>query len=225
MKYKILLVEDDRTISEEIRKHLTSWDYEVEPVQDFERVMETFAAVGPHLVILDISLPFFNGYYWCTQIRNVSTVPILFLSSASDQLNIVMAMNMGGDDYVTKPFELSVLSAKVQAMLRRTYDFGAPSSLLGHKGVILNLSAASLEANGETIDLTKNEFRILHLLFEQKGRVVSREAIMQHLWNSDCFIDDNTLAVNMTRLRRKLEEAGLHDFIVTKKGIGYALDT
>lgn len=224
MKYKIFIVEDDLVISREIEKHLLAWGFEVETVSDFNVVLTQFARFSPHLVLLDISLPFYNGYYWCSEIRKVSKIPIIFLSSASDNMNIIMAMNMGGDDFIAKPFDLAVLSAKVQAMIRRAYSFQGKSNLLECKGVVLNLSNASLEVNGEKVELTKNEFRILQILFEHKGETVTREAIMKHLWDGDCFIDDNTLAVNLTRLRKKLEEYALNNLITTKKGIGYMLE-
>lgn len=224
MKYKILIVEDDLVISGEIQKHLLAWGFEVETVCDFDVILAQFVRFAPHLVILDISLPFYNGYYWCTEIRKVSKIPIIFLSSTSDNMNIIMAMNMGGDDFVAKPFDLAVLSAKVHAMIRRAYSFQGKSNILEYRGVILNLSNASMEVNGEKVELTKNEFRILQILFEHKGETVSREAIMKHLWDGDCFIDDNTLAVNITRLRKKLEGFSLSDLITTKKGIGYILE-
>lgn len=222
--YKILVVEDDTVIAQEIKRHLTRWGYEVEEVSDFADVMGQFGRFQPQLVLMDIGLPFYNGYYWCTEIRKVSNVPILFLSSASDNMNIVMAMNMGGDDFIAKPFALEVLSAKIQAILRRTYALNAPPELLEHQGVLLNLADASLLYQGKSTELTRNEFRMLQQLFEQTGRVVSREAMMKRLWNNDCYVDDNTLTVNMTRLRRKLEEAGLPIQILTKKGMGYLLE-
>lgn len=222
--YKILVVEDDTVIAQEIKRHLTRWGYEVEEVSDFADVMGQFGRFQPQLVLMDIGLPFYNGYYWCTEIRKVSNVPILFLSSASDNMNIVMAMNMGGDDFIAKPFALEVLSAKIQAILRRTYALNAPQELLEHQGVLLNLADASLLYQGKSTELTRNEFRMLQLLFEQTGRVVSRETMMKRLWNNDCYVDDNTLTVNMTRLRRKLEEAGLPIQILTKKGMGYLLE-
>lgn len=222
--YKILVVEDDTVIAQEIKRHLTRWGYEVEEVSDFADIMGQFGRFQPQLVLMDIGLPFYNGYYWCTEIRKVSNVPILFLSSASENMNIVMAMNMGGDDFIAKPFALEVLSAKIQAILRRTYALNAPPELLEHQGVLLNLADASLLYQGKSTELTRNEFRMLQLLFEQTGRVVSREAMMKRLWNNDCYVDDNTLTVNMTRLRRKLEEAGLPIQILTKKGMGYLLE-
>lgn len=224
MTYKILIVEDDAIIAGEVQRYLTTWGYEVATVADFNNVLGEFVAFQPHLVLLDISLPFYNGYYWCGEIRKLSKIPVVFLSSNSEKMNIVMAINMGADDFISKPFDFDVLSAKVQAMLRRSFSFSGQVGLLEHRGIILNLSNASLEVQGEKVELTKNEFRILEILFEHKGENVSREAIMKHLWDGDCFVDDNTLAVNFTRLRKKLEEAGLQNFITTKKGIGYLLE-
>ena len=223
MNYKILIVEDDAVIAQEIARHLENWGMQTVIVQDLSQVMKEFARELPHLVLMDISLPFYNGYYWCSEIRKVSSVPVIFLSSASENMNIVMAMNMGGDDFIAKPFDFSVLLAKVQAMLRRTYAFAGQTNLLEYHGVILNLSNTSLEINGESVELTKNEFRILQLLFERRGDIVTREEVMKHLWDGDCFVDDNTLAVNMVRLRKKLQEKGLEQFITTKKGLGYRL--
>ncbi len=223
MNYKILIVEDDAVIAKEIARHLENWGMQTFIVQDLSQVMKEFARESPHLVLMDISLPFYNGYYWCSEIRKVSSVPVIFLSSASENMNIVMAMNMGGDDFIAKPFDFSVLLAKVQAMLRRAYAFAGQTNLLEYRGVILNLSNTSLEINGESVELTKNEFRILQLLFERRGDIVTREEIMKHLWDGDCFVDDNTLAVNMVRLRKKLQEKGLEQFITTKKGLGYRL--
>lgn len=224
MTYKILLVEDDAVIRRAIAAHIRSWGYEAVEVENFEQVMGIFTREEPHLVLLDISLPFFNGFHWCMQIRQVSKVPIIFISSAADNMNIVMAMNMGGDDFITKPFDLNVLTAKVQALLRRTYDFAGTSQLLEHRGAILNLSDGTLLWNNERIELTKNEFRIMKTLMEQKERVVSRDELMENLWATDSFIDDNTLTVNVNRLRKRLEQVGLKDFIVTKKGLGYKVE-
>lgn len=222
--YKIFVVEDDPVIAKEMGSHLERWGYEVRTAKDFHKVLEDVAAFEPHLILMDIVLPFYNGYYWCAEIRKLSRVPVIFVSSASDNLNIVMAINMGGDDFVTKPFDLQVLSAKIQALLRRTYDFGSQSlHVLEHKGIFLNLSDATIRYGEQKIELTKNEFRILQLLFENKGAHVSREQMMERLWDSDCFVDDNTLTVNMNRLRKKLESAGIAGLIKTKKGIGYAL--
>lgn len=219
--YTILLVEDDAEIAKGIKTHLEAWGYTVIAAEDFHDILPVFTQSTPHLVLMDISLPFFGGYHWCGEIRKRSQVPIIFLSSMADNMNIVMAMNMGADDFISKPFDLNVLTAKIQAVLRRTYDFKEELSVLEHGGVLLNLGTASLEYRGDKIELTKNDFRILQILMERAGRVVSREDIMERLWESDSFIDDNTLTVNMTRLRKKLEDIDLHDFILTKKGLGY----
>lgn len=221
--YRILLVEDDRGIAEAIEEQANMWELKVHCVQNFRNIMEEFSQVDPHLVLLDIGLPFFDGYYWCNQIRRVSKVPIIFISSAADNMNIVMAMNMGADDFIAKPFDQSVLMAKVQAMLRRTYDFGVSVPVLEHRGALLNTGDHSLTYQGEKVPLTKNEFKILLILMENKDRVVSREKLMEKLWESDSFIDENTLTVNVGRLRKKLEGAGLTDFIATKFGEGYII--
>lgn len=224
--HKILIVEDDKVISGQIKKQLEAWGFAAKCVTDFNAVMADFAVFEPDMVLLDISLPFFNGYHWCTQIRGVSMVPIMFISSTADNMNIVMAMSMGGDDFIAKPFDLTVLTAKVQALLRRTYDFGGQSEIgvLEHNGVVLNLNDASLSYNGEKIDLTKNEYRILETLMSNKGKVVSRDDIMIKLWETESFVDENTLTVNVARLRKKLESSGLDDFITTKKGMGYVVE-
>lgn len=222
--YRIFLIEDDPAIAGAVAKHLASWGWSVRRAEDFQRVLEEFQAVGPHLVLLDIGLPYRNGYHWCAEIRKLSRVPIVFLSSASDNMNIVMAMNMGGDDFVAKPFDLDVLTAKVQALLRRTYDFGAAAPLLEARGAVLDTGDNSLAYEGQKLALTRNEYRILQVLLEQKGRTVSRETLMQRLWETDSFVDENTLTVNMARLRRKLEGLGLTDFIRTRKGLGYLIE-
>ncbi len=221
--YKILIIEDDAVISEQVSRYLARWGYETACAEDFENILPQFVSFAPQLVLLDIGLPFYNGYYWCSEIRKVSQVPVVFVSSASDNMNIVMAMNMGGDDFIVKPFDLEVLLAKVQAILRRTYAFQNQSTVMEHRNVILNLADMSLLYQGAKLELSKNEFRILQLLYENAGRTVSRETIMKRLWDNECFVDDNTLTVNMNRLRRKLEEAGIQDFITTKKGVGYQL--
>lgn len=221
--YRILIVEDDTVISEQVSKYLSRWGYETACAEDFEDILPQFVSFDPQLVLLDIGLPFYNGYYWCGEIRKISQVPVVFVSSAADNMNIVMAMNMGGDDFIVKPFDLEVLLAKVQAILRRTYAFQNQSAVMEHRNVILNLADMSLLYQGVKLELSKNEFRILQLLYENAGKTVGRETIMKRLWDNECFVDDNTLTVNMNRLRRKLEEAGVRDFILTKKGVGYQL--
>lgn len=221
--YRILIVEDDSTIANAIKKHVENWGYIAECTENFADVMREFGRFEPQLVLMDIGLPFYNGYYWCSRIREISKVPVIFISSASDNMNIVMAMNMGGDDFIAKPFDLDVLMAKVQAILRRTYDFagGGSLNLVEHNGAILNLADASLTYQSNKLELTKNEYRILLTLMENKGNVVSRETLMEKLWATDSFVDENTLTVNINRLRKKLEAIGLSDFITTKKGMGY----
>jgi two-component system response regulator protein BraR/BceR len=221
--YKILIVEDDAVIAGAMKTHLESWGLQAKCVEDFGAVLAEFVSYDPQLVLLDIGLPFFNGYHWCREIRRVSKVPVIFISSASENMNIVMAMNMGGDDFISKPFDLNVLSAKVQAMLRRTYDFAGRTNLMEHRGAVLNVGDATLTYQDGKIELTKNEYKILQLLMENRGRTVTRDAIMARLWENDSFVDENALTVNMTRLRKKLEAAGLYDFIATKKGLGYML--
>lgn len=222
--YKMLIVEDDPMIADEVAAQIAPWGIEAKKADDLRNVMRVFAEFQPHIVLLDISLPFFNGYHWCEQIRAVSKVPVIFISSASDNMNIVMAMNLGADDFVSKPFDMNVLTAKVRALLRRTYDFGASVPLLEHKGAILNTGDGSLSVNGEKVSLSKNEYRILLCLMENKGKTVSREKLMERLWQTDQFIDENTLTVNVNRLRKKLDAAGLADFIETKFGVGYLVD-
>lgn len=221
--YKIFMVEDDEIIARSIREHLQAWNYDVCCVEDFSDVLAEFVRFDPQLVLMDITLPFFNGYHWCSEIRKISKVPVIFLSSAADNMNIVMAVNMGADDFIPKPFDLEVLTVKIQAMLRRSYDFAGTGSMLEHKGAILNLNETTLTYQEQKIELTKNEFRILEILMENKEKVVSRETLMTRLWESDNYVDENTLSVNVNRLRKKLEALGLEEFILTKKGIGYRL--
>ena len=221
--YRILIVEDDAGIAKAIKEQAQMWGLQAEYVEDFRDVMAAFAGFSPHLVLMDITLPFYNGYHWCSEIRRISNVPVIFISSASDNMNIIMAVNMGGDDFIPKPFDLSVLTAKVQAVLRRTYDLAGKIPVLEHRGAILNLYDTTLVYEGEKISLTKNEFRILQTLMENKGRLVSRETLMTRLWETDNYIEENTLTVNIARLRKKLEKAGLKDFITTKVGEGYII--
>ena len=223
MEYRILIVEDDRGICEAILSLMDQWGLKAEAVTDFRRVMDDFARFRPHLVLLDIALPFMNGYHWCAEIRRTSSVPVIFISSASDNMNIIMAMNMGGDDFIAKPFDPGVLVAKVQALLRRTYDYAGAAPVLEHRGAVLDTGDGSLTCGGQRIELTKNEYRILLTLMQNKGKVISREKLMEALWQTDAFVDENTLTVNVGRLRRKLNAAGLQDFIATKFGVGYSV--
>ena len=219
--YRILIVEDDPVIAAALERQLAQWGWEARPVDDFRRVVECFEAYAPHLVLLDISLPFCNGYHWCAELRKRSRAPIIFLSSAGDDLNLVMAITLGADDFVAKPFSMEVLTAKIRALLRRSYDFGADVSCLSCGGATLRLGDGVLLWQGRTLELTKIEAQILQQLMENPGRTVRREALIRALWEREDFIDDNTLTVNVTRLRRKLERIGLSGLIVTKKGEGY----
>ena len=222
--HKILIVEDDKNISKSITNHLKKWGYVVGRIDDFNNIMEKFIKFNPHLILLDISLPFYNGYHWCSKIRRISKVPIIFISSTSENMNIIMAMDMGADDFIVKPFDLSVLVAKVNALIRRTYSFGNQIEILEHKGVMLNLKNTCVLFEDKEIELTRNEFKIIKILMENKDKVVSRNQLMIKLWDSESFIDDNTLTVNIGRLRKKLEEIEIYDFIKTKKGLGYMVD-
>lgn len=221
--YKILLVEDDRAIAQAICRHITAWGLQIRAADNFRDIMAEFTAYEPQLVLLDIALPFFNGYHWCAQIRQVSRVPIIFISSAADNLNIIMAINQGADDFIAKPFDLTVLTAKIQAALRRAYNFTGLTTTLQHRGASLNVANASLTYQNQRLDLSKNDLRILQVLLENQGQVVSRNTLMERLWATNSFIDENTLTVSVARLRKKLDAIGLTDFISTKKGLGYVI--
>ncbi len=222
--YKLLIIEDDTGIADAIKTQAEMWNLEVSIVENFRNVLQEFVQFQPHIVLLDIGLPFFDGYHWCGEIRKISNVPIIFISSASDNMNIVMAVNMGADDFIAKPFDQSVLMAKVQAILRRTYDFSSNVPVLEHRGAFLNTGDNTLTYNNKKIELTKNEYRIMLCLMENKGKVVSREKFMEKLWETDSFVDENTLTVNINRLRKKLDAAGLENFIKTKFGVGYIIE-
>ncbi len=223
MPHRIMIVEDDPVIAGAMVKYISGWDHQVKAAENLQDIMPEFRDFQPQLVLLDISLPFFDGYHWCQEIRKASNIPVIFISSASENLNIIMAMNMGGDDFIAKPFDLSVLMAKIQALLRRSYDFSnTPPQPQAH-GATLNTGDASLSFEGQKIELSKNEYRILEALMARPGVVVSRDTLMETLWETDCYVDENTLTVNIGRLRKKLSAAGLQDFIVTKKGMGYLI--
>lgn len=222
--YRALIVEDDRSIAKLIKEQAQMWDIDCRMVENFRDVLADFTEYQPHIVLLDIGLPIFNGYHWCSEIRKISKVPIIFISSASDNMNIVMAMNMGADDFISKPFDGMVLIAKVQALLRRVYDFAASVPVLEYRGAFLNTGDDTLSFNGRSIPLSKNEYRILLCLMENRGKIVSRERLMERLLKTQQFVDENTLTVNINRLRKKLDAAGLTDFITTKVGLGYLVE-
>ncbi len=222
--YKIFIVEDDKGIADGIVTCLGNWGMEGLVVSDFMKVMEEVDEYEPHLIIMDITLPYMGGYHWCQEIRKTSSVPIIFISSATDNMNIIMAINMGADDFIAKPFDQSVLIAKVTALLRRTYDFSQASATLEVAGAVLNTNNNTLTYNGTEIDLARNEYKILLTLVQNKNKVVSREKLMEALWETDCYVDENTLTVNVGRLRKTLEGIGLKDLIKTKFGVGYILE-
>lgn len=221
--YKVFVIEDDTKICDAVIKQIEAWDIEARGVSDFHNILSEFADFSPHIVLMDISLPCFNGYYWCGEIRKLSKVPIIFISSASDNMNMIMAMNMGADDFVAKPFDINVLIAKIQALLRRTYDFSANQTIIEHRGAVLDIGNGTLFFDGNKIELTKNEFRIMLLLMRNRTQTVSREKLMEYLWQTDYFVDENTLTVNINRLRKKLSAAGLENYIETKFGVGYII--
>ena len=222
--YRLFLVEDDNGIAQAIRSQAELWNFTVKTVEDYRSITEEFRAFAPHIVLMDIGLPFFNGYHWCSEIRKFSKVPIIFISSAADNLNIVMAMNMGGDDFIAKPFDGNVLMAKIRALLRRSYDFAVGCTILEHRGALLNTDDNTLSYRERNIALTRNEYRILLCLMENRGKVVSREKLMERLWETDQFVDENALTVNVNRLRKKLDSAGLDHFITTRFGVGYIVE-
>lgn len=222
--YKIFIVEDDKGIADGIASCLGNWGMEGRVVSDFMKVIEEVNEYEPHLIIMDITLPYMGGYHWCQEIRKTSSVPIIFISSATDNMNIIMAINMGADDFIAKPFDQSVLIAKVTALLRRTYDFSQASATLEVAGAVLNTNNNTLSYNGKDIDLARNEYKILLTLVQNKNKVVSREKLMEALWETDCYVDENTLTVNVGRLRKTLEGIGLKDLIKTKFGVGYILE-
>ena len=220
---KILIVEDDPVIASAVRDRLESWGYDAKIAPAFDHITELFAEYDPQLVLMDILLPNYNGFYWTGEIRKLSKVPIIFLSSASDNMNIVMAMNMGADDFINKPFDLTVLTAKLQAILRRTYSFNKTQNVLNYHSLTLDLLKGVISYHEDSIELTKTELKIMQILFEHAGQIVSRDTIMEALWQSEAFVDDNTLSVNINRLRKKLDAFSLPQLIHTKKGIGYQL--
>ncbi|MCA0758462.1 response regulator transcription factor [Paenibacillus sp. N4] len=222
--FRIMLVEDDDKIRKIVAATLQKWQYEVLEVTAFDRLLEEFKTFGPHLVLLDINLPVFDGFYWCQQIRSISKVPIIFLSSRNQNMDVIMAINMGGDDFVQKPFDLDVLVAKVSALLRRNYTYQDENLQLSHRELVFNLSNSTIQHGGKQAELSRNELIILQTMLRSIGKIVSREQLMQVLWNDEQFVDDNTLTVNVNRLRRKISMLGLEDFIATRKGMGYIVE-
>lgn len=222
--YKILIIEDDTVIANILGEKFRDWGYKTSILTDFQGVMDVFIQEHPQLILLDVKLPFHNGFYWCQCIRKISQVPIIFISSSDENMDMVLAMNMGADDYIVKPFDLDVLIAKINAILRRTYSFGEKIDMLKHNDLILLLGESTILYNEEKIELTKNELKIMEVLIKNKGKIISKKELMMVLWNNDEFVNDNTLVTNIMRLRKKLEEHGISDLIITKKGQGYFIN-
>ena len=220
-QYKVMIIEDDLNAAQSISNFLEAWGFQCIYLENFQEVTEEFVKYKPEIVLLDITLPRYNGYYWCEEIRKISKVPIIFISSTSDNLNMILAMNMGGDDFVIKPFDLNFLLAKINSLLRRTYDFQGVMNIIACGDVVLDLDNAKLQYKGNIMELSRNDFVILKELMTHKGKNVSRDDLMQALWSDNTFVDDNTLTVNITRERNKLSKIGLEDFIITRKGMGY----
>lgn len=219
---KIMIIEDEATIRELISEELQKWQFDTFGTTDFNNVLDDFQREDPQLVLLDINLPVFDGYYWCQKIREISKIPIIFISSRNTNMDMIMAMNMGADDFVTKPFQIDVLIAKINALLRRSYNYSeVGSEIMSHNGITLNVDNGSMEINGEVIDLSKNEYRLLYILIKKHGKILTREKLLRALWEDERFVDDNTLTVNINRLRKKIEQAGLEGYIETKVGQGY----
>ena len=222
--YKILIIEDDIALCTNMIKNLSKWNFDMYKIDDFENVIKEFMNIKPHLILMDVNLPYFDGFFWCKQIRETAKTPIIFLSSRDSNMDIIMAVNQGADDYITKPFSFELLVAKIQALLRRTYDYqNEATETIEYNGVILDINSGTLSYKDKKIELTKNEHKILCLLMKNKEKVVSREKLMKSLWDDDCFVNENTLTVNMNRLRNKLDEIGIENFITTKKGEGYII--
>lgn len=222
--FKIFVVDDSKIISEKLKQWLEKWGFEAILVDDFEKVIDIFKCENPDLVVMDIALPYYDGYFWTRKIRDLSNVPIIFLSSKEDTMNKIMAMEMGADDFVSKPFEMDLLLAKIKALLRRTYDYKDNLDRLEHRGLVLDLKSMTVVFSNKSIDLSKNEFKILETLMVNKGNVVSRDKLMTSLWSTDIYIDDNTLTVNISRLRKSLAGLGVDNFIKTKQGMGYYVE-
>ena len=221
---KVFIVEDERSIAQSICQILSQWNLQSKIIENFDKVCDEFLSYHPDIVLMDISLPYFDGYYWCNKIRQLSNVPIIFISSISDNINIVMEMNMGADDFIVKPFDNSILVAKILALLRRSYDYSVGLQKLEYEGLTINIDSNTVYYKDKIIELSKNEFRILLILIQNKGKVVSREKLMNQLWKTDIFIDENTLTVNVNRLRKKLSNQGIGDLIKTKFGVGYIVE-
>lgn len=220
--YKILIVEDNPTIRTELCSFLNHNGYETCTPDDFEQVVEYVKHCAPHLILLDLNLPIVDGHVICREIRKTSEIPIIIVTSRDSDMDELISLNLGADDFITKPYNLQVLLAHMSRVLMRVYESGNNTTL--HIGeCVLDISKSTISWKNQTVDLTKNELRIMHCLFQNKNKIVSRNELMQHMWDCDLFVDDNTLTVNINRLRKKLEYLQLNDFIVTKRGLGYII--
>lgn len=220
---KIIIVEDDEIIREELENFLSKYGYKIVAPKSFDNIVEFILKENANLVLLDINLPIFHGYYICREVRKKSDVPIIVVTSRDSDMDELMSMNLGADDFVTKPYNTQILLARIAALLKRSGLSTTSSSILTYKDFQLNLSNATIKYNEKEIELTKNEVKILSYLINHKGEIVSRELIMEYLWSADYFVDDSTLSVNITRLRKKLEGIGIENVIETRRGLGYIM--
>ncbi|MGL6108207.1 response regulator transcription factor [Romboutsia sp.] len=221
---KILIIEDSIVIREELTLLLSKYGYDVIAPESFENIIEYIQALSPHLILLDINLPIFDGLYICREIRKISNIPIIIVTSRDSEMDELMSMNLGADDFITKPYNTQILLARISSVLKRSYTNIESVDSVIYKNLALNLSKGIVASNGNSIELSKNEFKILSYLIKNKGSIISREKLMTYMWNSDVFVDDNTLSVNVNRLRKKLEELGLNDYIETRRGLGYIME-
>lgn len=220
---KIIIIEDEKTIRDELKIFLSRYGYEIEAPEKFENIIDYVKNLNPNLILLDINLPIFDGYYICREIRKFSDVPIIIVTSRDSDIDELMSMNLGADDFVTKPYNTQILLARIESILKRVYKNSRAQDTLEYNGMQLNLSNGTITYCNKTIEITKNELKILSYLIKNKGNIVSREKLMNYLWDCEMFIDDNTLSVNVTRIRKKLEEIGLKDVIETRRGLGYII--
>lgn len=221
--HKILIIEDTPTIREELASFLSSYGYEVEAPTEFEGILETMKQSDAHLILLDINLPVYDGYYLCREIRKSSEIPIIIVTSRNSEVDELMSMNFGADDFVTKPYNTQILLARIASVLKRAYGSGLQGESLAYKGLTLNLENGTVSYQEKSMELTKNEYKILGYLMKRQGAIVVREELMEALWKSELFVDDNTLSVNINRLRKKLEDLGMPSSIETRRGLGYIM--
>lgn len=219
---KVFIIEDDVKINEQLGSFLKRYGYEVSTSFDFENIVDIALEENPKIILLDINLPVFDGYYICKEIRKQSNVPIIVVTSRDTEMDELISMNLGADDFITKPYNAAILLARIESIIRRVYGNNS-MEIYEYNGLRYNLSTSEMEYEGNKSDLTKNESRILYTLIKNKGKIVSRSELMKYLWQNDEFVDDNTLTVNINRLRKKMEEIGANNMLTTKRGQGYIL--